>query len=549
MDLSFIQEQCESCIDDIYDAMDALYIKRLLIEQDIDSYEGFSCFQEGVAAPKIKKELDMFKFDNKYIIKAIKHFNKAINSVKEPEENKKIRKLYEKGSLDELRSFVRDRSIEEIRDKYFDDLLKEFRNKSGSFEKGFQALKEQFKCSFKIFLTNDPKFDTGTIFPVSETVDTDGRYVGNLTVSGKKGFQLGGISITININIRQMLDLVPSDNSLFGQSFTGIMLHEIFHNIFFMMHANQHVIEGTLTATAKNIKKADTKEEVMSKFNSLMNSIGSKLGIKNSDLKDKKRLANRLFVLSKISDNPAALKKFEDDIKNDRDNTVNEDEIDDYIKTFEKVERSLKIGRIGRIVGVLCTIILTATGIVIGSAIATVAGSILLGIMTLKMIRNKYISNALERVFHNKNQLQEYYCDLFASMYQLPIYLQSYQRELMFNKVNKQKVSRIRDIENSISKLQKDTHPTTFDRAVVSYNNAKKLLNSGKKLKPQIRKYLEYIVKSHEGINDIENNQTEYTKKHLDPEAAADLNKMLNDLVNETGTTVTESYIMYVGDY
>ena len=544
MDLSFIQEQCESCIDDIYDAMDALYIKRLLLEQDIDSYEGFSCFQEGVAAPKIKKELDMFKFDNKYIIKAIKHFNKAINSVKEPEENKKIRKLYEKGSLDELRSFVRDKSIEEIRDKYFDDLLKEFRNKSGSFEKGFQALKEQFKCSFKIFLTNDPKFDTGTL-PTKETV-FDYR---KLTVSSKKGFQLGGIPIQINVNIRQILEFVPADNSLFGQSFTGIILHEIFHNIFIMMNTNQLSLEGELKEIAKGIKNTDTKDETMAKFNSLMNSIGSKLGIKNSDLKDKKRLANRLFVLSKISDNPAALKKFEDDIKNDRDKTVNEDEIDGYIKTFEKIERSLKIGRIGRIIGVLCTIILTATGIVFGSAIATAAGGVLLGIMTLKMIRNKYRNNLLERIFHNKNQLQEYYCDLFASMYQLPIYLQSYQRELMFNKINKQKVSRIRDIENSISKLQKDPHPTTFDRAVVSYNNAKKLLNSGKKLKPQIRKYLEYIVKSHEGINDIENNQTEYTKKHLDPEAAADLNKMLNDLVNETGTTVTESYIMYVGDY
>ena len=544
MDLSFIQEQCDSCIDDIYDAMDALYIKRLLIEQDIDSYEGFSCFQEGVAAPKIKKELDMFKFDNKYIIKAIKHFNKAINSVKEPEENKKIRKLYEKGSLDELRSLVRDKSIKEIRDKYFDDLLKEFRNKSGSFEKGFQSLKEQFKCSFKIFLTNDPKFDTGTI-PTKETV-FDYR---KLSVSSKKGFQLGGIPIQINVNVRQILELVPADNSLFGQSFTGIILHEIFHNIFIMMNTNQLSLEGELKEIAKDIKKTDTKAEIMTKFNSLMNSIGSKLGIKNSDLKDKKRLANRLFVLSKISDNPAALKKFEDDIKNDRDKTVNEDEIDDYIKTFEKVERSLKIGRIGKIIGVLCTIILTATGIVVGSAIATAAGGILLGIMTLKMIRNKYINNMLERIFHNKSQVHEYYCDLFASMYQLPIYLKSYQRELMFNKVNKQKVSRIRDIENSISKLQKDPHPTTFDRAVVSYNNAKKLLNSGKKLKPQIRKYLEYIVKSHEGINDIENNQTEYTKKHLDPEAAADLNKMLNDLVNETGTTVTESYIMYVGDY
>lgn len=544
MDLSFIQEQCESCIDDICDAMDALYIKRLLLEQDIDSYKGFSCFQEGVAAPKIKKELDMFKFDNKYIIKAIKHFNKAINSVKEPEENKKIRKLYEKGSLDELRSLVRDKSIKEIRDKYFDDLLKEFRNKSGSFEKGFQSLKEQFKCSFKIFLTNDPKFDTGTL-PTQETV-FDYR---KLTVSSKKGFQLGGIPIQINVNIRQILGFVPSDNSLFGQSFTGIILHEIFHNIFIMMNTNQLSLESEMKEIAKGIKNTDTKADIMTKFNSLMNSIGSKLGIKNSDLKDKKRLANRLFVLSKISDNPAALKKFEDDIKHDSDKTVNEDEIDDYIKTFEKIERSLKIGRIGKIVGVLCTIILTATGIVIGSAIATAAGGILLGIMTLKMIRNKYKSNLLERIFHNKSQLQEYYCDLFASMYQLPIYLQSYQRELMFNKINKQKVSRIRDIENSISKLQKDPHPTTFDRAVVSYNNAKKLLNSGKKLKPQIRKYLEYIVKSHEGINDIENNQTEYTKKHLDPEAAADLNKMLNDLVNETGTTVTESYIMYVGEY
>jgi SOS response regulatory protein OraA/RecX len=57
------------------------------------------------------------------------------------------------------------------------------------------------------------------------------------------------------------------------------------------------------------------------------------------------------------------------------------------------------------------------------------------------------------------------------------------------------------------------------------------------------REYLEYIVNLHEGIDTIDNPHSKRQAKKLNPEAAADLQKTLNDFVNKTGVSVTESFI------
>ena len=143
---------------------------------------------------------------------------------------------------------------------------------------------------------------------------------------------------------------------------------------------------------------------------------------------------------------------------------------------------------------------------------------------------------------------EEYFCDLFAAMYNLPIHITSYKRQIQLNKMNREKVKQIRDLNSDISSNVSDVHPMTFDRELVSYQTAKQILDSGRHLKPEIKKYLKYIVKQHEGIDDIEQKHTRQQIKQMDPEAAKDLQRTVDDFVRQTGVAVTESFIDEVED-
>jgi CHASE3 domain sensor protein len=68
-------------------------------------------------------------------------------------------------------------------------------------------------------------------------------------------------------------------------------------------------------------------------------------------------------------------------------------------------------------------------------------------------------------------------------------------------------------------------------------------LDSKQKMKPEIRNYLQYIVDLHDGIDKINNPEDKRQKKKLDPEAAKDLQKVLDDFVKKTGAPVTESFV------
>ena len=192
-----------------------------------------------------------------------------------------------------------------------------------------------------------------------------------------------------------------------------------------------------------------------------------------------------------------------------------------------------------RIVSAACCILLAGLGFAFGSTIVAISGVIGLAIMSLSMLKKKVLS-----LFGLAPRLQEeYFCDLFASMYKLPIHLSSFNRQIKLNQMNSEKMKRLRELDQKIDKHVKDEHPLNFDRELTSYKIAKQYLASGRKLKPEERDYLEYIVNLHEGIEDIDNPYSKRQAKKLNPEAAADLQKTLHDFVEKTGASVTESFI------
>ena len=82
MNLSHINECIAEASDAVYEMLDDIHLKQLMIleyanDTDISKYR---CFQEGFLFSGSKK-LDIFKFENKHILNAIKYFNEAYNSI------------------------------------------------------------------------------------------------------------------------------------------------------------------------------------------------------------------------------------------------------------------------------------------------------------------------------------------------------------------------------------------------------------------------------------------------------------------------------------
>ena len=529
MGFDYISECVSTITDDVMYAMDSLYIKQLsMLEYDNYSEAAtYNCFQEGFIKSK-SKELDVFRFDNSHILKAIKCFNKAYSELPfELSTFDSIKDKQENGELNTLNTFAPDALYS---DKFVDEATKSFRKPNGNFIRGFQELEKQFDCKFN--LTMSEKQGTGTL------IEKFPSEPGRLTISRKDGFQLGGLRINININVRQVLGLVPAKHEFFGQSFTAILLHEIYHNIVHMVDIRNKRLHDDIKQTMSEVSKSKNVVSTTSNLSSFIERFASMFKLKRSEIK-KKRAINRLYVLSQIQNNTGAMKKFEDDIKNDKDPTNSDKDLDLYIEDLQRITTVLKIRRMARMVSVACSILLSAVGFAFGSTLAIVAGTVSMAIMSLGMLMKKVLSLFSATPFVQ----EEYFCDLFAAMYKLPIHLVSYKRQIALNKKNADKVGNIRKLDQKVDKLTKDVHPMTFDREVTSYKIAKQILESEKHLKKDVKEYLKYIVDLHEGIDEIDNPQSKRQAKKLSPESAADLRKTLKDFVAKSGAVVTESFI------
>ena len=527
--MDIITESVIESNESVINSIDMMYVKQQTImnySDELDLISKYDCFQEGYVQPPKSQELDVFKFDNSHILKAIKHFNAAYAEIPFDTTNfDEIKAKQERGELD-----IKSTYAPEI--EYPPQLLSQietiFRNPQGNLEKGFQELQKQFDCKFSIYISR--KTTTGTIitnFPSK---------IGNLTISRSKGFQLGGLLITINLNVAQLLSMVPYNKKLFGQSLTSILLHEIYHNIVHMIGIRNKNLHDEINSTVLKIKEASSFDSIKARISAFINKFKSSFSIRDNEI-DEERVARRMYVLSQIQDNPGAVKRFENDIKNNVDETNSNDEIDQYIAKMKLIKDFVIFKRGVRVVSATCCILLAGLGFAFGSTIAAVGGVVGIAIMSLSMLKKKVLS-----FFGVSIRVQEeYFCDLFASMYKLPVHLSSFNRQIKLNQQNADKMRKIRELDQKINSGSKDIHPTNFDRELVSYRIAKQILESGQKLKKEERDYLKYIVNLHDGIEDIDNPYSSKQAKKLNPEAARDLQKTLHDFVNNTGVAITES--------
>ena len=537
MNLSHINECIAEASDAVYEMLDDIHLKQLMIleyanDADISKYR---CFQEGFLFSGSKK-LDIFKFENKHILNAIKYFNEAYNSIPFDEypDFIKFKTEQERGKLDWQKDV--DKDFDPTPNALINEVKKLISDSDTPFKNAFDELEEQFNCKFDISCIN--RAGIGTI---PKCIFAKDEIRGNLSISKKKGFQLGGMHIKLNISAEQLLYLAPANTKLFGQSFTAIILHEIYHNIVRTVEVRNTDLYKNINTTFKDVKKMDNKPGIMSKLTSFVNKFMQMFNIKTRDI-DKDKALTRLYILSQIQNDSKAMEQFQKDIENNSDPDTDE-EINEYIDDLTSSANSYKIARKRKIVQIACVVLITALGFAVDGAVTTITATVsatYLALLSLKMILIKvfkFLHGGSERL------QEEYFCDLFAAMYKLPVHLESFNRQIELNKVNPKGASKMRDADLYFGKSAKDPHPTTFNRELTSYRLAKQMLSSHIKLKKDIREYLEYIVELHEGIEDIDNPYDKKEAKKLDPQAAADLRKTMKEFIEKTGVTVTESYI------
>ena len=452
-----------------------------------------------------KEDIKYMRFDNSNIVKAIKFFNDA-------------------------------RSEQDADAEKLD--TKKFLN-NPSFKKGVECLNKQFDCNINIrFFADKSGYEN-----VATRLHRDIKR--NLTISKSKGFQLNGQPISIYV-FNRFFESNNSNSKLFGQTMVSIFLHEIFHNISLVLREESAKMAMSLV-TALNA--AGSTDDVKKKRIIMQNYVDSIDAVSNSKLIDKiakKKMVKQLVALSMVEEKESAAKKLAANAKR----TENADAyIDSLIKRYKKsVKNTSKPGPARYITwsliaaaGIVGTIMTEGAALPVIVGGAGIAG--LLGTMTLSLAYIDAIST-----YSSAKLYEEYYCDLFASMYQLPItfFVGSSKEKYTPNEFKTEKLNELAKLEMELHKNVFSSYPTPLERCHASVRAAKTLL-AQKDLDPEIKKYCKWIVDNFSDIHKT-NISTIYNSTTFSPEEAEDLDKHLNDLISKHNIVLTESFIEWFND-
>lgn len=461
----------------------------------------------------LPSEIKHMKFDNTHIMKAVKLFNS-------------------------VRAEQRD-----VRGK--DINIAKMVN-SPNWHKAIQELEKQFDCHLVVHYLKDSDnpHDTDAM---TSTVAQGYEYRQNVSVSKSKGFQLNGLPITIYLLNNVLIENAPTDPSLFGQAVVAILLHEIFHNVMMVFREYNTEFNSMLTTTmiaASLTKNAKVRRKLITNFANAvdaMNPPGEKMNIVQ-----KKIYIKKLLLTCSLREGQESMKLAQELVENDDFN------LDEYIKAAEKFQHrqekkitghGLEIkSLIGLGVGfsLLCgglaapTFALTVIG---GGLMAGSYGAYKLGGLIRGSMRKDYES----RKNGDIKNYEEHWADMFATMYNLPVTMFNVPKtHLVAARMTDDQIKRLHQIEMNWVTLMDDEHPPTTERLAASVKYARQTLDSGIKLNPDVKKYLEWIIANHSRILDVEDIDTIYSKATFDPKTAEDIDLHIGNLISKTNTNITE---------
>lgn len=460
-------------------------------------------------------DLSYCKFDNSQILQAIKLINEIKNGKNGEDAENKL----------DYKALVRDKR----------------------FQEAIDCLNKQFDCRINLRFFKDTENN-----PKDNQLATRlyGDIKTNLTVSKSKGFQLHGLPIEI-FSVNTMLEEdAPSDPTLFGQHVVALLCHEIFHNIATMIRVNNNCFNTCLTSSIELAVKATDPADKRKIFTNLLDTLDEVHGVKIPAAKRKKAVT-QLACLSAVTDDEEAMKAIRDNkkgkIKSTKRSAITtgdsvEDQIKKYKKTAKKLEfqKSTKKGaNIATIAGIAASIIAAAAG----AGIAAVAPLGLTAIGTgINIATNVKFNKKLASYKHgDKKNLEEYYCDLFAGMYNLPptFFIAGTPRKGASNDVRIEQLKELDALERQIRQYTMSTYPTMGERNYAAVKMARSTLTKNKNLDPAFKKYLEWIIDNYSS-NEKLNIGMIYNKTTFDPHSAEDLDHHLQMLVSKNNITVTE---------
>ena len=453
--------------------------------------------------PVTKEDIKYMKFDNSNIVKAVKFFNDA--------------------------RAEQDADAEKI------DTQKFLNNPS--FKKGVECLNKQFDCNINIRFFSDKSGYENVATHLHRDIKR------NLTISKSKGFQLNGQPISIYV-FNRVFESNNNNSKMFGQTMVSIFLHEIFHNISLIMREESARMAMSLV-TALNA--AGSTDDIKKKRIIMQNYVDTIDAVSDSKLIDKvakKKMVKQLVALSMVEEKESATKKLAANAKR----TENADAyIDSLIKKYKKsVKNTSKPGAAQYITWSLIAaagiIGVAFTGPTAAPLIAAGVGiSGLIGTLTTSLAYMEAISK-----YNSKQLFEEYYCDLFASMYQLPItwFVGSSKEKYTPNEFKTEKLNELAKLELELHKNVFSSYPTPLERCHASVRAAKTLL-AQKDLDPEIKKYCKWIVDNFSDIHKT-NINTIYNSTTFSPEEAENLDKHLGDLISKNNITLTESFIEWL---
>lgn len=447
-------------------------------------------------------DIKHMKFDNSHILKAVKLFNAA--RAEQPEVGR--------GDFDR-RKFIN----------------------SPNYQKAIKELEAQFDCHITLkWLQNDELYDNA----YTEIYDRNYMVYNDITVSKSKGFQLHGLPIAIFV-WNDMIDsnmTKKTDQGLFGQFMCSILCHEIFHNIAAALRYANTTFNFTISTAmslATSTSNAKNRRIIFEKFVKTLSGQGLKLnGIQ------KKKLVRDLCYISAIAHNKKQLEKIKGKLDTVGESGAANHEIDEYIKLLEKydkmytkMKKNHEFAKKHPIAyGILYTVGMLLTFTIVGAIVG-----IPICLLTADILGKDY-DDYMKSV--NK---EEYYCDLFAASYQLPVAftLGLNNREYASNQISKDRLQKLTTLERNINEFMQGTYPTLPERNYAGVKVAKTLLDSKTKLDPAIKEYCEWIVANHSNILDTDIS-TKYSTVTFNPEEANDLDEHIQNLIDNNDIAITE---------
>lgn len=512
-------------IDDVVDisrekvceAMSDVYEKsnHILEHYTGDQIDQFSIFQEdgNESAQLASNDVSFMTFDNSNIIEAIKYFNEARAKILAEDYEKVIKN---KTTLST--------NITKI-------VL------TPEWKAGIKKLNQQFNCKLHISHLLGVYLGTSTL-PAVAVLNRR-----NITVSKSKGFQLNGLHMLVNVGT-DMSYYIPKDPELFGQFITGVILHEIFHNISYVFRSRGvqiTSITNSMVSAALSVTKPSQMRIVIQNYvDTICSSFNIKLGRKN-----KKSLVKKIIGVVAIGD-----KSIEDGLDIDEQEKINHRDVRRYKNKLNKFAKESKSKQTSEIVHQIFLLLSSALTVVRSVMTKNIMGVFSL-MATISLARRLYVD-------HKKNtskDFEEFYSDLFAAMYKLPVVFRyNFRRnkkiiQTTANAIDKDDLIMIHKAETSLSKAIKDPHPTNSERNYASLKVAKNILENdkGDNLDPSIKKYLQWIIDNFSNVGEIDIDNR-YDNRLFDPKEAGDIDKHIATIIDKTNMVVTESDLSWIFD-